>query len=116
MQAPRHPGGVWGSLLGSLLRWVVYGMLLSVMVLVGSAVLRRAAATQSAAANGVSGMAAAPSLPGPGSSAGYAPKEYIKVSADAMQNCTLLMHALDLCSITQVRKYGDDEAALPGPS
>lgn len=54
-------------------------MLFSVMVLVGSAVLRRAAATQSAAANGMSGMTAAPSLPGPGGSAGYAPKEYIKV-------------------------------------
>ena len=112
MQSPRHPGGVWGSLLSSLLRWMVYGMLFSVMVLVGSAVLRRAAATQSAAANGMSGMAAAPSLPGPGSSAGYAPKEYIKVSAATMQCCTFLMHALDQCSsacraITQVRKRRD---------
>ena len=79
MQSPGHPGGMWGSLLSSLLRWMVYGMMFSVMVLVGSAVLRRAAATQSAAANGMSGMTAAPSLPGPGSSPGYAPKEYIKV-------------------------------------
>ena len=82
MQSPRHPGGMWGVVLSGLLRWMVYGMLLSVLVLVGSAVLRRAAATQSAAANGMSGMTAAPSLPGPGSSAGYAPKEYIKVSPD----------------------------------
>ena len=68
-------------MLSRLLRLMVYGMLLSVTVLVGSAVLRRAAAMQSAAANGMSGMAAAPSLPGPGSSAGYSPKEYIKVPA-----------------------------------
>ena len=54
-------------------------MLLSVMILVGSAVLRRAAATQNAAANGMSGIAAAPSMPGPGNAASYAPKEYVKV-------------------------------------
>ena len=55
-------------------------MLFSVVVLVGSAVLRRAAATQNAAANSFSGMAATPSLPGSGSAAGYAPKEYVKVT------------------------------------
>lgn len=86
---------MWGSLLSSLLRWMVFGMLFSVTVLVGSAVLRRAAATQSAAASGMSGMAAAPSLPGPGSSAGYAPKEYIKVPT-----CTWdFLHLPDACPV-----------------
>jgi hypothetical protein len=79
MQTPKQPGGLLGALLSGLLRWVVYAVFFWAMVLVGSAVLRRAAATQSAAANSMSGMAAAPSLPGPGSAAGYAPKEYIKV-------------------------------------
>ena len=79
MQSPRPPGGLWGSLVTGLLRWMVYGMLLSVMILVGSAVLRRAAATQNAAANGMSGIAAAPSMPGAGNAASYAPKEYVKV-------------------------------------
>ena len=60
-------------------------MLLSVMILVGSAVLRRAAATQNAAANGMSGIAAAPSMPGPGNAASYAPKEYVKVGKISVQ-------------------------------
>ncbi len=81
MQAPKHPGGAWGSLLSGILRWIVYGMLFSVLVLVGSAVLRRAAASQNAAGNSLSGMAAAPSLPGAGSAAGYAPREYVKVTS-----------------------------------
>lgn len=84
-QSPRHPGGAWGSLLSGLLRWAVYGMLFSVMVLVGSSVLRRAAATQQSAAAGAMGAAAAQSLPGPGSAAGYAPKEYVKVRTQSLR-------------------------------
>ena len=82
IQTPKQPGGLWGVLLSGLLRWAVYAAFFWAMVLVGSAALRRAAAMQSAAANSMSGVAAAPSLPGPGSAAGYAPKEYIKVRSD----------------------------------
>ena len=89
MQSPRPPGGLWGSLVTGLLRWMVYGMLLSVMILVGSAVLRRAAATQNAAANGMSGIAAAPSMPGAGNAASYAPKEYVKVGKISVQSMSL---------------------------
>ena len=89
MQSPRPPGGLWGSLVTGLLRWMVYGMLLSVMILVGSAVLRRAAATQNATANGMSGIAAAPSMPGAGNAASYAPKEYVKVGKISVQSMSL---------------------------
>ncbi len=54
-----------------------YGVFFSVLVLLGSAVLRRAAATNSGG-NGI-GIAAAPSLPGSNGAPNYAPKEYIKV-------------------------------------
>ena len=67
-----------GSVLGGVLRMVTYGVFFSVLVLLGSAVLRRAAAT-SAGGNGL-GIAATPSLPGGNGAANYAPKEYNKVS------------------------------------
>ncbi len=90
-QSPKQPGGLWGAVLSGLLRWAAYAAFFWAMVLVGSAVLRRAAATQGAAANGMNGVAAAPSLPGPGSAAGYAPKEYIKVRFGAMAEAILVL-------------------------
>ena len=64
--------------MAGLLRAVAFGVLFSVVVLVGSAVLRRAAATSAVASSssGSVGVTPAPSVPG--SAAGYAPKEYIK--------------------------------------
>ncbi|EIE22910.1 ATP-dependent metallopeptidase Hfl [Coccomyxa subellipsoidea C-169] len=57
---------------------VTYGVFFSVLVLLGSAVLRRAAAT-GAGGNGL-GIAATPSLPGSNGASNYAPKEYNKDS------------------------------------
>ena len=77
LQTERRPGTLVGNVLGSVLRMVTYGAFFSVLVLLGSAVLRRAAAT-SPGGNGI-GIAATPSLPGGNGAANYAPKEYNKV-------------------------------------
>ncbi|KAK9917669.1 hypothetical protein WJX75_007015 [Coccomyxa subellipsoidea] len=76
LQTERRPGTLVGNVLGSVLRMVTYGAFFSVLVLLGSAVLRRAAAT-SPGGNGI-GIAATPSLPGGNGAANYAPKEYNK--------------------------------------
>lgn len=77
MQTERRPAALVGSVVGGVLRMFTYGVFFSVLVLLGSAVLRRAAATNSGG-NGI-GIAAAPSLPGSNGAPNYAPKEYIKV-------------------------------------
>jgi hypothetical protein len=64
----------------TLLRLFGYAMCISFVVLMGSAVVRRAAAVSGSSANIGVAAASSPSLPGPGSGmSSYAPKEYIKV-------------------------------------
>lgn len=79
-QSQRRSGPLVAELAASLLRAIALGVCFSVVVLMGSSVLRRAALTNAAAANSAAlGVAAAPAMPGPGSAASYLPKEYVKV-------------------------------------
>lgn len=83
------------------LGFICYAVCISVVILVGSAVIRRAAAVSSANSGniGVAATSSAPSLPGPGSVSSYAPKEYIKVREYGFGFC----HTLQLSMIRRRR-------------
>lgn len=92
------------NLFRTALGFICYAACVSIMILVGSAVIRRAAAVSSASSGniGVAATSSAPSLPGPGSVSSYAPKEYIKVRECSFSFC----HTLQL-SITRRRRMTD---------
>ena len=101
MQAERRPGALVGNVMGGVLRMVTYGVFFSVLVLLGSAVLRRAAAT-GAGGNGL-GIAATPSLPGSNGASNYAPKEYNKVP-HPLQYFFLCFLIISECVLAEVQR------------